>query len=174
MLWNSSGDMDLLLLTCKSALLMGLTALISSMVSLLNSDHPDGGLVGDVWGVSWVSSRLGFLSLFISKSSLQSEALHQHLSYWTEHLSQYLPIKLCLLSILSNSSSVWEMVAANSGSVNTWGRYPKPSPLGTSVSELVLVLLLWLLLFCFLHLHRILRFKTNIWDFIWKYWILDL
>ena len=78
MLWNSSGDIDLPLLTFKPALLMHLTVLILLVVFLLNSDHPDRGVDGDVWGVSWVS-RLGFVLLLNSKSSLQSDALHQHL-----------------------------------------------------------------------------------------------
>ena len=96
-LLNSSGEMDLQSLTFKASLLMGSTGnvLFLQMAFFLNSDHPGRGCLNEVWDVS-SSSRLGslilvsLLSLFSisTRSSPQSEALHQHLLYWLAHFPQ--------------------------------------------------------------------------------------
>ena len=144
MLWNSSKEIILQSLTFKPLLLILL------MVLFLNSDHPDGGFVGDVRGVSCLS-RLGLLRfssflllLSISRSLLQSEALHQHLLNWLEHLSQYSPTKFCLpSSMLPSSSSVWEMLVANSGSV-------------------IILMADKITLSCFINLHEKMAFSHNV------------
>ena len=138
-LLNSSVETDLQFLICKLSLLSG-DVLFLEMAFLLDSDHPGGGCLNDVWDGFSLSKFESVLLLGFSmsiKSSSQSEELHQHLSCLPIHFSQYSFMKLTL----SSSSYVWGMLVANSGSVNTWGGYPNPSPIGISVSELVLVLL---------------------------------
>ena len=95
------------------------------MVFLLNSAQLNRGCLKDLWDgllLSKMGSALVGFSIS-TNSSPQSEELHQQLSWVPTHFSQYSPVKFCLFpsTLFNSSSSVWEILAAYSGSITTLG-----------------------------------------------------